>query len=106
MLFTSSRPVILTGVGKAGMFLLLLQASCQLIVIRRHPAPRHFEEAFALFVKLCFFHAVWLGAENPVFSLGAIDKHMGCVRMRSQDLVQSTAAGCTGLGKLLAHVID
>src|SRR5215469_9615404 len=105
MLVTAGRPVILTGVGKASTFLLLLQACCQLIVIRRHPGPRHFEETFALFVKLWFLHAVRLGAENPVSTLGVIDKHMRCVRMRSQDLVQRTAAG-RGLGKLLAYVID
>src|SRR5215469_7213455 len=91
MLVTSGGPVILTDVGKASTFLLLLQASCQLIVIRRHPDPRHFEETLALLVKLWFLHAVRLRAENPVFSLGAIDKYMRCIRMRSQNLVQSRA---------------
>src|ERR1700751_2809455 len=106
MLVTSGGPVILTGVGKASMFLLLPQACYQLIVVRRHPRPRHFEEAIALLVKLWFLHAIRLGAKNPVFSLGAVNECVRCVRMRRQDLVQSTAAGRTRPVKLLAYIVD
>src|ERR1700751_898978 len=106
MLVSSGGPVILTGVRKASTFLLLMQASYQLIVVRRHPGPRHFEETFALLMKLGFLHAVRLGAENPTLPPRAIDKYMRCIRMRSQDLVQSTAAAGTGPWKLLAYVVD
>src|ERR1700758_4415693 len=106
MLVTSGGPVILTGVGKASTFLLLLQACDQLIVVRRHPRPRHFEEDFALLVKLWFLQAIRLRAKNPVFSLGAVNECVRCVRMRSQGLVQSAAAGCTVPGKLLSYVVD
>src|SRR6516225_997882 len=106
MLVTSGGPVALTGIGQASVFLLLLQDPYQLRVVRRHPAPCHFEKSFALLVKLRLLHAIRLGAENPVFSLGVVDKYMGGVRMRSQDPVHSTAAGRTGLGKLLAYVVD